>query len=164
MNTDITPQTAATKRDKGFTLVELLIVIAILGVLATITVLSVRGINNSSQASTCKADGKVIAKAVEAHNAQFTTLGGVPYQETVSGTAVARVNGATVTLPTGYPLAIAALGTTPEKTLVALKLIRAESANADIAIAAGGSGGEAYVAGDVFAQSGSSCLTSQMKA
>ena len=164
MTVDITPQAATTKRDKGFTLVELLIVIAILGVLATITVLSVRGISNNSKASTCKADGKVLAVGIEAHNAQYPALVAVPYQETVGGAAVARVNGATVTLPAGYPLTIAQLGTTPEKTLLALKLIRAESPNADIAIAAGGTGGEAYVAGDVFAQSGSSCLTSTMKA
>ncbi len=37
------------KQDKGFTLVELLIVIVILGILATITVFAVRGITDQGQ-------------------------------------------------------------------------------------------------------------------
>jgi prepilin-type N-terminal cleavage/methylation domain-containing protein len=70
MTTDIIPQAALTKRDKGFTLVELLIVIAILGVLATITVLSVRGISNNSVSSACRADTKTYQVAIEAYAAQ----------------------------------------------------------------------------------------------
>ena len=41
------------KKDKGFTLVELLIVIVILGILATITVFAVRGITDQGQTSAC---------------------------------------------------------------------------------------------------------------
>ena len=37
------------KQDKGFTLVELLIVIVILGILATVTVFAVRGITDQGQ-------------------------------------------------------------------------------------------------------------------
>ena len=70
MTVDTPLQTTPTERDKGFTLVELLIVIAILGVLATITVLSVRGISNNSQASACRADAKVYQVAIEAYAAQ----------------------------------------------------------------------------------------------
>ena len=36
-------------QDKGFTLVELLIVIVILGILATVTVFAVRGITDKGQ-------------------------------------------------------------------------------------------------------------------
>ena len=69
MTTEIIPTETTKKRDKGFTLVELLIVIAILGVLATITVLSVRGISNNSQKSTCQSDKKTFEVAMEAYYA-----------------------------------------------------------------------------------------------
>ncbi len=41
------------KQDKGFTLVELLIVIVILGILATVTVFAVRGITDKGQENAC---------------------------------------------------------------------------------------------------------------
>ena len=40
-------------QDKGFTLVELLIVIVILGILATVTVFAVRGITDQGEANAC---------------------------------------------------------------------------------------------------------------
>lgn len=58
------------KQDKGFTLVELLIVIVILGILATVTVFAVRGITNQGQSSACKADKKTLQVAAEAYMAQ----------------------------------------------------------------------------------------------
>ena len=57
-------------QDKGFTLVELLIVIVILGILATVTVFAVRGITDSGQESACNADEKTLQVAVEAYFAQ----------------------------------------------------------------------------------------------
>jgi prepilin-type N-terminal cleavage/methylation domain-containing protein len=63
-------------QDKGFTLVELLIVIVILGILATVTVFAVRGITDKGQESACAADKKTMQVAVEAFYAQNgTTLG-----------------------------------------------------------------------------------------
>ena len=59
-----------TKKDRGFTLVELLIVIVILGILATVTVFAVRGITDRGKASTCAADKKTMEVAVEAYYAQ----------------------------------------------------------------------------------------------
>jgi general secretion pathway protein G len=58
------------KQDKGFTLVELLIVIVILGILATVTVFAVRGITDQGQDSACAADEKTLQVALEAFYAQ----------------------------------------------------------------------------------------------
>jgi len=58
------------KSDRGFTLVELLIVIVILGILATVTVFAVRGITDQGKASACKADQKTLQVALESYYAQ----------------------------------------------------------------------------------------------
>ena len=58
------------KQDKGFTLVELLIVIVILGILATVTVLAVRGITDQGKQNACATERKTILTATEAFYAQ----------------------------------------------------------------------------------------------
>ena len=66
------------EKDKGFTLVELLIVIVILGILATIVVFAVRGITDQGQESSCKATAKTYEVAIEAYYAKNGTAGGNP--------------------------------------------------------------------------------------
>jgi len=58
------------KQDKGFTLVELLIVIVILGILATVTVFAVRGITDSGKRNSCSVDNRTLSTAIEAFYAQ----------------------------------------------------------------------------------------------
>ena len=56
------------RTDAGFTLVELLIVIVILGVLATITVFAVRGITDQGEANACAVEMRNLNAAEEQHH------------------------------------------------------------------------------------------------
>ena len=58
------------KQDKGFTLVELLIVIVILGILATVTVFAVRGITDRGQQNACDVELRTVETAIEAYYAE----------------------------------------------------------------------------------------------
>jgi prepilin-type N-terminal cleavage/methylation domain-containing protein len=57
-------------QDKCFTLVELLIVIVILGILATVTVFAVRGITDKGQENACSVEQRTLDTAIEAFYAQ----------------------------------------------------------------------------------------------
>ena len=57
----------------GFTLVELLIVIVILGILAAIVVLAIGGLKDTAQNSSCKPGAKTIESAEDAYFAPRTT-------------------------------------------------------------------------------------------
>ena len=73
MNTEIVEAVEVEQKERGFTLVELLIVIVILGILATVTVFAVRGIADKGKSAACDSDKKVLEVAVET----FYANGGV---------------------------------------------------------------------------------------
>jgi prepilin-type N-terminal cleavage/methylation domain-containing protein len=83
------------KQDKGFTLVELLIVIVILGILATVTVFAVRGITDRGQENSCAVDARTLSTSIEAFYAQeqrdpiaLAELTVGPYVDPAAGTPV----------------------------------------------------------------------------
>ena len=71
--------------DEGFTLVELLIVIVVLGVLAGIVVFGVGTFRDQAKASVCKADVKTVQVALDAYNAANNT-----FNVTVDGLVTAK--------------------------------------------------------------------------
>ncbi len=70
---DNNTEVVAQKQDRGFTLVELLIVIVILGILATVTVFAVRGITDKAQTNSCATEKRAIETAFEAYYADNQT-------------------------------------------------------------------------------------------
>ena len=61
---------AGTRQDQGFSLVELLIVIVVLGILAAITTLAVSGITAQGQSSACGAELRTLRTAVEVYRVE----------------------------------------------------------------------------------------------
>ncbi|MEO1059247.1 MAG: type II secretion system protein [Actinomycetota bacterium] len=112
------------KQDEGFTLVELLIVIVILGILATVTVFAVRGITDQGQESACEADLKTLQTATEGF---FAAYGGTEIPTgTDTGTAayVAAVNDTTNQ--------VSGPGASPEQTLINARLVVDTSDNYEV--------------------------------
>ncbi|MFY9440252.1 MAG: type II secretion system protein [Tepidanaerobacteraceae bacterium] len=54
-----------TKGDKGFTLIELIVVIAVLGVLATLIIPRVVGVQSEAETAAMEANEKIIRNALE---------------------------------------------------------------------------------------------------
>ena len=64
---------AHSERDGGFSLIELLVVVLILGILATIVVFAVRGTTDDAESTACAADRRALAMAGEAYFAKNAT-------------------------------------------------------------------------------------------
>ncbi len=118
------------KQDKGFTLVELLIVIVILGILATVTVFAVRGITDQGQESACEADLKTVQTATESF---FAAYGGdtIPTVDG-DGNPVGGFEGTASYQQAVDDGDIAAPGTSAEVTLQNAELLVSPSGNYDL--------------------------------
>jgi prepilin-type N-terminal cleavage/methylation domain-containing protein len=79
------------KDQKGFTIVELLIVIVVIGILAAITIVAFNGIQNRGKATSAQSLASGIAKKVEVYNTDPDTTG---YPSTL-----ADLTGAATTAP-----------------------------------------------------------------
>lgn len=87
---------------KGFTIVELLIVIVVIGILAAITLVAYNGIQNRAKASQYKSDAANIAKIAEAVNAKESGTG--------YPTSTADFSGGDAKLPSN--IAVSVIGST----------------------------------------------------
>jgi prepilin-type N-terminal cleavage/methylation domain-containing protein len=115
--------TSSRSPDRGFTLVELLVAIVILGVLSTVTVFAVRGITDRSTSSACAAELSTLQRATEAYFAQYpgASRNGIATQAYPADTGFAgNPAGDAVAAPTGVTA-----GATPGGTLVNVGLLRA---------------------------------------
>jgi prepilin-type N-terminal cleavage/methylation domain-containing protein len=65
------------KKERGFTIVELLIVIVVIAILAAITIVAYNGIQNRAKTTSAQAAASTAAKKAEAYNAD-TTAGKYP--------------------------------------------------------------------------------------
>lgn len=83
-----------SKKKKGFTLVELIAVIAILGILAAVIVPRVTGYSDRARASKEKANAASIINAIEIYNAEASTSKRIVFD---SATTLATITGATAT-------------------------------------------------------------------
>ena len=55
----------ANRTDRGFSLVEVLIVIVVLGVLSTVTIFAVRGVTDRGEKSACDTDSRTLTQAAD---------------------------------------------------------------------------------------------------
>jgi type II secretory pathway pseudopilin PulG len=72
----------------GFTLIELMIIIAILGLLGAIVVYAVQGSTQTSAASACRSDYKAVESAQEAYRGQVGAYATTVSQLLVTATGV----------------------------------------------------------------------------
>ena len=129
------PTEIRSKRDKGFTLVELLIVIVILGVVATLTVFAVRGITDKGAKSACDADKATLEVAAESYFALYGSTANIAHTVAIPAAAPAPAYPA-VAMPTGAAWTAGA-GATAEQSLVNAGLLRGLSTKFEVNPAGG---------------------------
>lgn len=125
------------RAEQGFTIVELLIVIVIIGILAAIVIVAYTGVTQQAKDSKYKSNADAIRQVAETINA---TEGGYPAAIAKSGNVIGFDSSSTATLPTGVTVgtAIAYNGTAPaDNAATAKTLSDAEETGAYTVMACG---------------------------
>jgi prepilin-type N-terminal cleavage/methylation domain-containing protein len=65
--------TTTTVRDSGYTLIELLLVVLVLGILSTVVIFSISGMRTEAAESGCGSDSRILGTATETY---FAEVGG----------------------------------------------------------------------------------------
>lgn len=78
-------RSSSVRNHRGFSLVELLVVIVILGILAGVVVFAVSGITDRGEASACATDAQTMRTAVEAYRAKNSPSAQPTEAQLVSG-------------------------------------------------------------------------------
>jgi type II secretion system protein G len=88
------------KNERGFTIVELLIVIVVIGILAAIVIVAYNGVQNKANTTKAQTNAAAVQKVAEAYNADNSRYPGT----------LAEINGGStsVKLPTGVTVVSAA--------------------------------------------------------
>lgn len=88
-------------KSKGFTIVELLIVIVVIGILASITIVAFNGVQNRAKSTTASSLAQSVRKAVDVH---FADTGTYPtIANMTSSTALARIDSSAFTVSAATP-------------------------------------------------------------
>ena len=93
-----------TQKQSGFTIVELLIVIVIIGILASLVIVAYNGIQNRAKTQSAQASASVIQKKIEAYNADQgsypTSTSNTAYIGVLNAQTVSSISATGITLST----------------------------------------------------------------
>lgn len=112
--------------DRGFTLIELVLVVAIMAILATVSILSLTGVRSRGQTEACAVDARTLRGAGQVYLAVYAQGAGtlIATDAYASSAATAYSSSAAVPRPAGVTWA---RGATPQESLVNAELMRTVS-------------------------------------